>query len=285
MLPPFELLQPATLADALAALAEGGVPLAGGTNIFPDIRFRGQADGRLVALGLIEELRRIDHSKDRVTIGGRTTISDLLDDPKMADAAPSLVAAARLFGGAMVRNVATVGGNICYGSPAADTVPPLLSLDAEVTLTGAGGERTMALDDFLIDYRKTALAPGEILKSVSWTPPAANAANLFYKLGLRKGDAITVVGIAVTVAAEDGICTVAQIALGAVAPRVLRATDAERMLAGQALSAELIEAAARSAVEISRPIDDVRASADYRRHTTGVLVARLLSQAWEEVGP
>lgn len=284
MLPPFELLRPRSLDDALAALAEGGVPLAGGTNVLPDIRAKGKANGRLVSLGLIGELRSIDHSGGRVRIGGRTTMTDILRDPRMAAAAPSLVEAARVFAGVMVRNAATVGGNICYGSPAADTVPPLLSLDAEVVLAAAGGERTLALDDFLVDYRKTALGPGEILKSVSWTPPGPDTANLFTKLGRRKGDAISVVGVAVTITAGDGKCTKARIALGSVAPRVLRAREAEESLVGKTPTDRLFEAAARAAVAAIRPIDDIRASAEYRRHTTGVLVRRLLAEAWKRIG-
>jgi carbon-monoxide dehydrogenase medium subunit len=284
MLPAFELLEPLSLKDALKALADGdGTPMAGGTNLLPDLRARVNSAGRFVNLSRIEELRGIDHGNGRVRMGGGTTLTDILRDPALRQAAPSLVAAAEVFAGLMVRNAATVGGNICYASPSADIVPPLLSLDAEVTLASHGGERSVPLDGFFLDYKKTVMRAGEVLTAVSWALPEPGAANLFYKLGRRKGDAITVTGVAVTLAAEGGRCTKARIALGSVAPTVFRAKDAEGILEGEALTADLIEAAARAAADACRPIDDLRASAEYRRHTTHVLTRRLLRQAWEQV--
>lgn len=284
MLPAFELLEPPSLEDALKALADGGGrPMAGGTNLLPDLRARVDAAGCFVDLSGIEELRGIDHGNGRVRMGAGTTLTDILRDPGLRQAAPSLVAAAEVFAGLMVRNAATVGGNICYASPSADLVPPLLSLDAEVTLASQGGERSLPLDGFFLDYKKTTLRPGEVLTAVSWAPPEPGTANLFYKLGRRKGDAITVTGVAVMLAAEGGRCSKARIALGSVAPTVFRAKDAEAMLEGEALTAESIEAAARAAADACRPIDDLRASADYRRHTVHVLTRRLLRQAWEQV--
>jgi carbon-monoxide dehydrogenase medium subunit len=283
MLPTFELLEPKSLDEALVALADGGgTPMAGGTNLLPDLRARGEANGRFISLSEIAELRRIDHGEEWAVMGGGTTITDILRDPAMPAAAPSLVAAAEVFAGFMVRNVATIGGNICYGSPSADVVPPLLTLDAEVTLASTGGTRTLALDEYFLGYKKTAMRADELLKSVSWTPPEPGAANLFRKLGRRKGDAITVTGVAVTLAAEEGKCSRVRIALGSVAPTVFRAKDAEDSLLGQALTEEVIDAAAHKAADACRPIDDIRASADYRLHTAHVLVRRLLTLAWEQ---
>ncbi len=284
MLPTFELLEPKSLDEALAALADGGgTPMAGGTNLLPDLRARGKADGRFISLSEIGELRRIDHGEGRAVVGAGTTLTDILRDPAMPTAAPSLVAAAKVFAGSMVRNAATIGGNICYGSPAADIVPPLLSLDAEVALASSRGTRTLALKNYFLDYKKTAKRPDELLISVSWTLPEPGAANLFHKLGRRRGDAITVTGVAVTLAAKEGKCSKARIALGAVAPTVFRAKDAEDALLGKALTEEMIDAAAHAAADACRPIDDIRASADYRLHTAHVLVRRLLMQAWEQV--
>jgi CO/xanthine dehydrogenase FAD-binding subunit len=288
MLPAFELLEPPSLEDALKALADGGGrPMAGGTNLLPDLRARVDSTDRFVDLLGIEELCGIDRGNGRVRMGAGTTLTDILRDPGLRQAAPSLVAAAEVFAGLMVRNAATVGGNICYASPSADLVPPLLSLDAEVTLASQGGERSLPLDGFFLDYKKTVLRAGEVLTAVSWAPPEPGAANLFYKLGRRKGDAITVTGVAVTLAAggaaEGNRCTKARIALGSVAPTVFRAKDAEAMLEGEVLTAESIEAAARAAAEACRPIDDLRASAEYRRHTVHVLTRRLLRRAWELV--
>lgn len=285
MLSEFDLAIPDDLNQALDMLAEDGdtMALAGGTNVLVDIRSRRIAPERLVSLANVAELRRLGAANGRVAIGGGTTIADILNDPGMARWAPSLAAAARVFGGQMVRNAATVAGNICCGSPAADTVPPLMSLDAELELAGKAGRRTVSLDGFQTGYQENRLEPGELITGISWDKPADNEANLFYKLGLRKGDAITVVGVAVTVAVEAGACAKARIALGAVGPTVVRARAAETMLTGQTLAPALIDAAARQAVEECSPIDDLRASAEYRRHCVHVLTRRLLNQARERL--
>jgi carbon-monoxide dehydrogenase medium subunit len=284
----FDLVMPGDLDEALDILAEAGgegdaevLPLAGGTNLVVDLRARRVSADKLVGLGRITALRGIERSNGRVAIGGGTTLSDILRDPAMAEAAPSLVDCAKVFAGQMVRNTATVAGNICCGSPAADTVPPLLSLDAELTLAGKGGSRVVPLADFFLGYQENQRRPDELVTKISWDAPKTRSANLFYKLARRKGDAITVVGVAVTVAAEAGKCSKARIALGAVAPVIKRAREAEALLEGEALTPELIEAAARQAVEESSPIDDVRASADYRRHSVHALTRRLLTQAWD----
>jgi carbon-monoxide dehydrogenase medium subunit len=282
----FELVIPETLDAALAALAEGNGEtraLAGGTNMIVDLRARRATPARLVGLGKIEALRGIRIADGRVTLGARTTMSEILHHPGLAEQAPSLVAQARVFAGQMVRNAATVAGNICSGSPAADVVPPLLALDAEVTLARPGGTRVVPLSEFFLGYKKDARAPGELMTEIAWDVPQTPSADLFYKLALRKGDAIAMVGIAVALSAEGGVCSRARIALGAVAPIVKRATVAEDLLHGQALTPALIEEAAQRAVEEVDPIDDIRASAGYRRHCVHALTRRLVTQAWDRL--
>lgn len=290
----FDLVIPTDLDQALQILAQGGreggtkdsngtVPLAGGTNLLVDIRARRAAPTCLLGLDKLEELRGIVVDHGRVSIGGRTTMSDILLDPRMLQYAPSLVESARVFGGQMVRNTATVAGNICYGSPAADAVPPLLSLDADVVLANRTRRRVVPLHQFFLGYKEDVRHSDELVAGIVWPVPPVRSANLFYKLARRKGDAITVAGVAITVVVEAGKCTVARIALGAVAPVVKRAPAAEEMLVGQALMPTVIEAAARQAAETCEPIDDVRASAEYRLHSIHVLTRRLLTQAWEQL--
>jgi carbon-monoxide dehydrogenase medium subunit len=216
-------------------------------------------------------------------MGGMTTVSDILRSPELTLRASSLVGSARVFGGQMVRNAATVAGNICYASPAADLVPPLLVLDAEVTLERREGERTLPLSEFYLDYKRTARRPDELLTRITWPAPPSGSVDLFYKLARRKGDAITIAGIAVALGAADGKCTRARIALGAVAPIVMRALEAERMLEGETLTPSLIEAAAHQAAQAASPVDDLRASGKYRRHCVRVLTSRLLTQAWQRL--
>jgi CO/xanthine dehydrogenase FAD-binding subunit len=285
MLPPFELSQPANLPEALHALAAGqGQPFAGGTNLVPDLRGGREKSRRFVSLAQIDGLCHITHSNLGTTLGSGTTIADILKDPAMATAAPALVAASDIFAGAMVRTAATIGGNICCGSPSADTMPPLLTLGAEVTLRNNKGVRTLPLRDFFLDYRKSVLRSDELLTAVSWRPLPASSAHLFFKLARRKGDAITVTGVSVMLAVSGGICSHVRIALGSVAPTVFRADRAEDLLRGQALTADLIDKAAKAASDQCQPIDDSRASAAYRLQTARALVRRLLTQAWQQAG-
>ncbi len=283
MLRDFELDMPVDLQETLACLP-GGTPLAGGTNLLVDLRARRESTERLVWLGNIDGFRDITIAEGQVNIGGGTTVGDILRHPDMPTVAPSLVESARVFGGQMVRNQATVAGNVCSGSPAADMVPPLLSLDAEICLASATGVRSLPIDEFFTGFKKNKRTPEELVIGLSWPTLGQNTANRFYKLARRKGDAITVTGVAVTVTRDGDRCADARIALGAVAPTVFRAKEAEAMLAGGTLTEELIDAAARKAMEQADPIDDLRASADYRRHMVQVLTRRLLNQAWRSLG-
>lgn len=256
------------------------MPLAGGTNLVVDLRARRLTPNRLVSLGRIDALRYIRCADGRVIIGGRTTVSDLLRSADIARHAPALVDAARVFGGQMVRNAATVAGNIACGSPAADLVPPLLALDADVVLTSAAGTRTVPLASYFTGYKTDLRRADELISEISWPIPAARNANQFYKLARRKGDAITVTGVAIALAVANGVCTTARIALGAVSPAAMRVRGAEALIAGKALTPALIDEAGRRAAEECSPIDDIRASADYRRHTVHVLTRRLITEAW-----
>ncbi len=286
----FDLHVPEDLGGALAVLGESDgqgaiMPLAGGTNMIVDLRARTVAPAALVSIGKVPGMRGIEIAGGRVRMGGRTTVSDMLRHGELGAIAPSLVESARVFGGQMVRNTATVAGNICSGSPAADLVPPLLALDADVTLTSRSGSRTLALADFYHGYKKMERRADELLTEVSWPVPAETAANLFYKLARRKGDAITIVGVAVAMGVEAGKCRGVRIALGSVAPIVKRALAAEELLEGEAPTPESIEAASRTAMEEVSPIGDVRASAGYRSHCVHVLTRRLLTRAWERLAP
>lgn len=280
----FELEIPGDLGAALSALGEGPdgtLPIAGGTNLVVDLRAGREAPGRLVALGRIAMLRGIAEKDGRIVLGAATTVSDLLHSPLLASVAPALVEAARQFAGQMVRNTATVAGNVACGSPAADLVPPLMSLDAELTLHDRDGERRVPLDGYYTGYKRDVRRPGELITSIDFPRPPQGAHNAFYKLARRKGDAITVTGVAVTVVRDGERCRHARIVLGAVAPVVMRARRAEALLAHGACDEACMEAAARAAAEECQPIDDVRASAAYRRQMVHVLVRRLLHAAWQ----
>ncbi|MCB1364494.1 MAG: xanthine dehydrogenase family protein subunit M [Rhodobacteraceae bacterium] len=284
----FDLLVPDELDQALtmiggAKTAEDCAPLGGGTNLVVDMRASGKAPAALVSVARLPGLRGITIAEGTVTLGAATTVSDLLRDPRMLEVGAAMVDGSRVFAGQMVRNTATVAGNICCGSPAADLVPPLLALGASVTLRSAGGERTVPLDEYFTGYKTSVRRPDELLTSISWPVPAENSASRFYKLGRRKGDAITMVGVSVLVGMKDGVCSEVRIALGAVGPCVFRAKTAETVLKGKAPSPELVEQAARKAMEEAAPIDDVRATGAYRKQQVQVLVRRLLNQTIESL--
>lgn len=279
MLPEFELAQPGALSEALGWLAEdGAMPIAGGTNVIADLRAEKHHPRLLVDVSRLAELRCIQQVGDDIVVGGGTTITDLLHDPLIARTAPALVEAAQVFANPLIRNRATVGGNLADASPAADMAPPLLALGANVDLLSQAGHRRVPLADFFTGVRQTVRRPDELIHAVSW--PARNGAgSVFAKVGLRKADAISVLSVAVAAEVDaSGRCVSAAIALGAVAPRPVRALAAEAALVGQPLTPETITAAARLTSEAVRPISDIRGSAEYRCEVTEVVVRRLLAR-------
>ena len=283
MLPGFDLLMPETLPEALDLLAESArevTPVSGGTNLIVDMRSGRRRPGALMNIAGMKELGGIRREDGHLVIGGGVTIAALLDEPLVTGHAPILKNAASVFGSPLVRNRATVGGNLADASPAADLAPPLLALDAEVELASAEGLRRLPLEEFMVGVRKTLLQPRELLVAVRCPVPPPLSAGAFYKLGLRKADAISVVSVAVMVEGDgDGRCRQARIALGAVAARPIRAHAAEDLLRGRPIDPATIAEAARLASGSASPIDDIRGSAAYRRRMIGVLVRRLLAAA------
>ncbi len=183
------------------------------------------------------------------------------------------------FAGPLIRNLATIGGNICDASAAADVSPPLVALDATVELQSAArGTRSMPIRHFFQGVRKTARCKDELLTSVSFNTPDDDERWFYYKLGKRKADAISIVSIAMTARISEGKVDRARIAMGAVAPFAMRAISAEEILRGKLLNDNTISAAAAAAAMESQPIDDFRASGDYRRQMVEVLVKRGLQK-------
>lgn len=281
MLPEFNLMMPQTLPEALDLLAEAApdvMPLAGGTNLIPDMRDGRYRPSTLVNVTGLEALRGIREENGHTVIGSGVTIAELVDDPLIARQAPALRQAAAVFANALVRNRATIGGNLSNASPAADTAPPLLVLGAEIELASNKGNRRMPLEEFFVHVRQTVRQPTELLVSIRWPALAPHSRCAFGKLALRQADAISVVNAAVMVAPdESGRCEQARVALGAVAPTPIRAHAAEDALRHQRLSDDIIAEVAHLAASAARCIDDLRGSAAYRQRVVEVLVRRLLT--------
>jgi len=287
MLPEFDLLTPQTLPEALALLAElapDAMPLAGGTNVIVELRDGHACPHTLVDVSKLRELRGIRRDDGHIVIGGGTTIAELLTDPLIAGHGLPLRQAAARLGNPLVRNRATVAGNLVNASPAADTAPPLIALGAEVELTSKARTRCVPLDEFMLGANKTLIQPDELMTAIRWPVPLARSAASFYKIGLRKADVCSVISAAVMVAwDENGRCQEARIAIGAAAPQPVRAREAEAALASQWLKADVIAQAAHQAAQATQPIDDIRGTAAYRRRMAEVIVRRLLTQIAEQM--
>ncbi|MBI9047946.1 MAG: xanthine dehydrogenase family protein subunit M [Anaerolineaceae bacterium] len=283
----FDMLTPATLQDALDMLEKDGeniTPVAGGTNLIVDCQSGRHEPKTVMNVHYLPELSQIEQKGDMIQIGGGVTLRAIEQSALMKEKSNALYRAAIQFANPLIRNRATVGGNLCDASPASDTAIPLLALGAEVELTSSSASRWVALDKFFVHVRKTARNSDELLTAVRWPVPVSGSANTFYKLGLRKADAISVVSLAVYVALDsDGLICEARIALGSVAPTPLRAYDAETLLKGKKPSEALYEEAGKAAMQACTPISDVRATAAYRREMVDVLVKRLLRETVKQI--
>ena len=283
--PPIET--PATLAEAWAILAgstaeDQVTPIAGGTDVMVRINGEiGEPPTRLVDLSRLGELRGIAMAGDAVVLGSLTTYTEIRRSGLCREHLPALVEAAATIGAAQIQNRGTLGGNIANASPAGDTLPVLLALDAEIVVGGPRGERTVAASDFWVAYRRTALAPDELILRIR-IPVRGGREARFRKIGTRRAQAISKVVIAVAWNERRGdpAWRDVRVALGSVADRPIRSTAAEEALEGRPPTTESADAGAEALAAGIHPIDDVRSTADYRR----VVAARALHRIVRDVG-
>lgn len=257
------------------------MPMAGGTDLLVRLRGTVVPDERpLLALANVQGLCGIHAEGTTIAIGAATPFSRIIADPLIAEHAPLLAQAARTIGGPAVRNMATIGGNICTASPAGDSLPPLYLLEAELELAAQGGSRRLPIQNFITGPGKTALLPGEILTRIRIPLGAGFTLSHFEKTGRRKSMAIAIASMAALLR-TSGTGTVQEIRLawGSVAPMVVRVPEAEQLLAGAPLTLEALHRAAAIISASVSPIDDIRASAGYRRAIAGNLLLRLPAQS------
>ena len=277
----FEYSQPRSLNEALSLASKSGGKakyIAGGTDLVVLMMRRKLTPNHLISLNKIRDLNFIRYDKDKgLEVGALSSLRSIERAAAVRQTYPALFEAVRLVGSVQIRNMATIGGNLCNASPAADTAPPLLSLDAQLTVANDGGKRTVPMDEFFLGPGKTALRPGEILTGVRVGPPSGGTRSAFGKLGRTPTD-ISKVSAAVVLRSHRGVCEDVRIALGAVAPTPIRTKGAEGLLRGQRISNELVEQVAKRSSEEARPIDDIRSTARWRKEAIKYLVRTLLQK-------
>jgi aerobic carbon-monoxide dehydrogenase medium subunit len=275
--------QPTSIPEALRLLRQhgpGGRFVSGAT----DLVVQAQRSTRFLIDVTGLGLSYVRHQRGGWALGSTTTMAELENSPKIRGLANGILAEAiATCGSVQLRNTATLGGNLANASPAADTATPLLALNASVVMQSARGKKTLPLEKFFAGPHRTVLN-GSLLLEIAFPEPPARSGWSFQKLGRSETD-ISLVSVAAGLAFDAaGRCLAAQIALGAVAPTPLRAHAAEKLLAGQKLTGALIERAGETAKRDTRPLSDVRASAEYRTEMTAVLVRRALAECAARAG-
>jgi CO/xanthine dehydrogenase FAD-binding subunit len=274
-------LKAKTLDEAVSLLATpGGQILSGGTDFYPALGER-LPRGLVVDITALREIRGISVEPEYVRIGGLTTWSEVIRTP-LPRCFDALKAAAREVGSVQIQNRGTVAGNLCNASPAADGVPPLLALDAEAELTSAAGTRRMPLVQFLAGNRKTLRRADEILAAVLVPRRMEDAASAFLKLGARRYLVISISMVAVVLQAnEANRVAEVHVAVGSCSAKAQRLDELEKELLGQPAKAGIGAAVRAEHLQLLSPINDVRATADYRRDASLTLVQRALESCVE----
>ena len=284
---PFRYEAPETLEKAFALLTEspgGAVPLAGGTDLLVQVRRMHAPPAAIVDLKQLPDLKSIESGEVGIRFGATVTCSQLRHDPAIGRGYPAVADAVALIGGTAIQNRATLGGNLCNASPSADSIPALIVHRAVCTVIGPEGLREVPVGEFCTGPGATVLQPGEVLIAFTLPPSGNREASAYHRFTPRGEMDIAVAGVAAwLVLDDDGRIADARIALAAVAPTPLEVVGAADLLKGEHPDAEAFAAAARSAGDASRPIDDHRGSAAQRRHLVGVLTRRALETALTRV--
>lgn len=279
----FQYLRPNTVTEAVLLLAQhkGKARLiAGGQSLIPMLRSRLVRPAYVIGLEAIAELRRIEPWDGGLRVGAMVTHHDVLTTPLVKERAAILSEAEILVGSPAVRNLGTLGGNLCHNELGADPPPTLLALGASAVIASPHGERQLPLESFFRGFLETALAEDEILAYIDIPALPAGSVWSYMKCRQRSVDK-AIVGVGVVMRIEGGVCREARVALGGVAPVPFRARRAEAALMGQHPSERIIQNAAKEAAEEAQPMSDAHASADYRRKMIAVFTRRALRQALE----
>ncbi len=281
----FELVTARDAHHAVALLAEHGSSarvLAGGTDLLVELKMTPDVPRVIVDISRAEDLKQIAMTDEGLSIGALCTHTQIMRSPLVRTLVPVLVDAAHSMGAVQTRNLGTLGGNLVTGVPSMDSGPALFALEALVTVIGAAGCRQMPITEFFTGPRKTALLPDELLAEIVIPKGNLGKPADFRKFGLRKGQALALVNVAASswVDWDRHTFVAPRIALGAVAPTVVRCLEAEVFLESRAVTPEAMAEAGQIAAAAAKPIGDFRASAQYRRHLVAVMTRRALANAY-----
>ncbi|MGY4707021.1 FAD binding domain-containing protein [Candidatus Bipolaricaulota sp. J31] len=273
---PVEIVKPKSLAEAVEHVREGGMPLAGGTDVFVRIRKGAWDPPFLVYIGELPELRTLEIRDDGAEIGAAVTHAELLRSG-IPDKLPIFRLVLEKLGAPAIREMGTIGGNVANASPAGDTLIPLYLLEARVNLVGPQGERSLPIEEFILGPGKTALEKDELIKSL-WVPfPEGDPRAYFHKVGRRRALYIAVLSLGALLWLEGDVIREVRLALGAVAPTVVRPRAVEERLRGRRLVREELEPLCPELAAATNPITDVRGPDWYRREAAGRLLLGLLA--------
>jgi CO/xanthine dehydrogenase FAD-binding subunit len=273
------VVSPTNLEEVYELLAERGRRakiIAGGTDLMVVLNAKSPAAQEFIDIWRLNELRGIDDEGETIRIGALTTYTQLIRSPLIQLSVPALVEASRTIGAIQIQNRGTLGGNIVNASPAGDSLPVLLAFDAEVEIGSIRGVRGVSFNNFYTGYRQTVMERDEILLAVRLRKLKPNERSFFLKVGTRRAQAISKVVMAVKVGTTGAEINSISIALGSVAPVVVRAFRTESLLTNAILNATIIDQARRTVSQDIAPITDVRSTEQYRRTVTGNVLARVL---------
>jgi CO/xanthine dehydrogenase FAD-binding subunit len=281
----FNYEAPSTLADALKIMKAHGDkarPICGGTDLLIQMRAGVRQPDFIVDIKRIKEMRELKfNARSGLRLGAAVSCIDVAENAEMQQHYPGLTEAAHLIGSLQIQNRASVGGNLCNGSPAADTTPALIALRARGRIVGPRSEREVPVEEFVVSPGRTILKPGELLVQLLIPAPAPHSSDAYLRFIPRNEMDIAVVGVGASVTLSGDTIKAARIGLGAVAATPLFADQASESLIGKKLDENALATAARLASEKASPIDDMRGTAEYRNHVTGVLTRRALTIAVE----
>lgn len=279
----FDYLEPESLGEACALLDQHGDDarlIAGGTALIIWMRQHLLNPKVVISLAKVPNLNYVKFDKrDGLRIGAAACHRDIELAPDICRHYPLLHETFRKVAQPRIRNMGTIGGNLCQGDPLTDPGASLIALDAEVTLAGSKGKRTLPLEEFFVDYYETALQAGEVLTEVRVPPPRDGLRWAHIKFTPRSLEDFATVGVALAIETEDTVCRDVRLALNSAGPKIFRAKKAEEVLRGQRVTEKLIADVAETASTEAEPIDDVRGAADYKREMVKVMVRRAVEQA------